>query len=683
MATSTAGGWSAVAAAALEREMGPAVSRELAQRVYSSRLLGEDPSLCAAGGGNTSVKLTETDLLGREVPVLRVKASGVDLAGIGPESFPALDLSALRELSALPSLAEEELENVLLQSRFRHLAPRPSIEALAHAFLPPRFVDHTHAEAVLGLTNLSDGEQRIRAALGEKVAVIPYTAPGLALARATLAAYQPGLVGMVWMGHGLVTWGETAEESYRRMMELVAMAEKALPPLPPFPPPPAGDHRRRAAAVLPLLRGVLAAEAASGPLLSVTHSDPATLSLLADERAQGWAASPAPTSDHLVRTGAFPLWVELPGEDDPYLIRRRLSEALARHRTAYREYLGDGEPPFPRAACIPGVGVVGLGRDAASARTAADLLRRALLLKVRASALGPYRGLSREECRHAETRALQVAKVPKAAGELAGKVALVTGAAGAIGTGICEGLLAAGCHVAATDLPGEGLERLERELGNRFPGRVLALPLDVTDPASVKGAFDLLLESWGGVDIGVVNAGLAHVATLSELSLEDFRRLEKVNVEGTLLVLAELGRRFALQQMGGDVILVSTKNVFAPGAGFGAYSATKAAAHQLARIASLELAPLGVRVNMVAPDAVFSHGAVRSGLWQEVGPGRMKARGLDEKGLEEYYRSRNLLKVSVTAAHVAEAVLFFATRRTPTTGATLPVDGGLPDATPR
>ena len=173
------------------------------------------------------------------------------------------------------------------------------------------------------------------------------------------------------------------------------------------------------------------------------------------------------------------------------------------------------------------------------------------------------------------------------------------------------------------------------------------------------------------------------VSSLSEMDLDAFRRLEKVNIEGTMLLLKEAARLFQLQGTGGDVILISTKNVFAPGAKFGAYSATKAASHQLARIASLELAELGVRVNMVAPDAVFSHGQTKSGLWAEVGPDRMKARGLDESGLEEYYRNRNLLKSKVTAEHVARAVLFFATRQTPTTGATLPVDGGLPDATPR
>ncbi len=266
---------------------------------------------------------------------------------------------------------------------------------------------------------------------------------------------------------------------------------------------------------------------------------------------------------------------------------------------------------------------------------------------------------------------------------LVGRTAIVTGAAGAIGYGICRGLLERGCHVAITDLPGERLEKFVAEFRKCDADRVIGVPMDVTDPPSVVRGFAEVSANWGGVDIVVINAGIALTGPLAGIDLEAFRRLERVNVEGTLLVLAEAGRHFARQNIGGDMILISTKNVFAPGAGFGAYSATKAAAHQLARIASLEFAPLNVRVNMVAPDAVFSGGAHKSGLWAEVGPGRMKARGLDEKGLEDYYRNRNLLKAKVTAEHVANAVLFFATRQTPTTGACIPVDGGLPDATPR
>ena len=262
-------------------------------------------------------------------------------------------------------------------------------------------------------------------------------------------------------------------------------------------------------------------------------------------------------------------------------------------------------------------------------------------------------------------------------------MALVTGAAGAIGSGICDELLRQGCNVAVTDLAGEPLDSMVHTLKGLYGDRVLGVPLDVTQSASVSAAFEKTVAAFGGIDILVINAGLAHVSPLTEMDLEAFRKLERVNVEGTLLLLAQAGKLFRLQNIGGDIVLVSTKNVFAPGAGFGAYSATKAAAHQLCRIASLEFAEMGVRVNMVAPDAVFSHGEKKSGLWAQVGPDRMKARGLDEKGLEAYYQQRNLLKARITAEHVARAVIFFVTRQTPTTGATLPVDGGLPDATPR
>ncbi|MBW8001253.1 MAG: SDR family NAD(P)-dependent oxidoreductase [Planctomycetes bacterium] len=266
---------------------------------------------------------------------------------------------------------------------------------------------------------------------------------------------------------------------------------------------------------------------------------------------------------------------------------------------------------------------------------------------------------------------------------LKNKVAVVTGAAGAIGYGICQGLLESGCRVAATDLAGKKLDDFGAELDKSWPGRVISPAIDVTDEDSISRGFETIIETWGGIDILVVNAGIPMVSHLIDMDIETFRKLEKVNIEGAMLTLSAIGRHFISQGIGGDVIVISTKNVPSPGAGFGGYSATKAACHQLGRIASLELAQYGVRVNMVAPDAVFEQGKYKSGLWQEIGPDRMKARGLDEKQLQEYYQNRNLLKAKVTGRHVANAVLFFATRQTPTTGATIPVDGGLPDATPR
>ena len=271
----------------------------------------------------------------------------------------------------------------------------------------------------------------------------------------------------------------------------------------------------------------------------------------------------------------------------------------------------------------------------------------------------------------------------KSEGVLAEKVALVTGAAGAIGYAVCKKLLENGCRVAASDLAGEKLDGFIEDMEKISAEGVIGVGLDVTDAESVSNGFETVIQKWGKIDIVVVNAGIALVSTLKDMDIEAFRRVEEVNIEGTLLTLAQAGRVFEKQGTGGDIIIMSTKNVPSPSAGFGAYSATKAAAAQLGRIASIEFAADDVRVNMVAPDAVFAEGQYKSGLWEQVGAERMKVRGMDKEQLHEYYRNRNLLKAKVTGSDVANAVLFFATRQTPTTGATIPVDGGLPDATPR
>ena len=263
------------------------------------------------------------------------------------------------------------------------------------------------------------------------------------------------------------------------------------------------------------------------------------------------------------------------------------------------------------------------------------------------------------------------------------KVALITGATGAIGYGICKVLLENGCTVVATDLPGERLDNFAKDLDQILPGKSAGIVMDVTDTESVKKAFTAVFDKYGKLDIVIHNAGIAHVSKIIDMDIKKFQQLESVNVDGTLIVLVEAGRMLIEQGKGGDIVIMSSKNVPSPSAGFGAYSATKAACHQLGRIASLEFAEHDIRVNMVAPDAVFSEGKYKSGLWELVGEDRMKVRGISEDELHEYYRNRNLLKARVTGRDVGNAVLYFVSRQSPTTGATIPVDGGLPDATPR
>ena len=678
----------------------------LAMRTYSSRLLGREKGLVLHGGGNTSVKTTARDVFAEKRDVLYVKASGVDLRDIGPEGHTGLDLAYLLRFQQLRELSDETMVNEFRTHLLDARAATPSLETLMHAFIPYKYVDHTHPEAFLALTNLKGGRRKVMDFFGDRLTVIPYMTPGFALAQAVFQAFRrnPAAEGLLILHHGLVTWGKTAEESYRKTIEMVSAGERLIRRISrKRRPRPSSvsleDARERYQSMAPVLRGVLAVPSGDmdrpfenvilRPLITREVFD-----FLSRRGARERVLSPPLTTDYLVRTKAYPMWLELPEGPADEKIEDALLDATETYARQYIQYLSrnaakmeEGLDAFdarPRVIFIPGVGVVCAGRDARAAGIARDITEQAIRVKSKIAEMGVYQGLSEPDLFTMEYRAYQHAKVGTAAAPfLSRRVALVTGAAGAIGYGICRRLLEAGCHVAATDLSGKALDSMGEELSVSYPGKVLAIPMDVTNAESVKNGLRSTILEWGGVDLVVVNAGLAHVATLSELEPEDFRRLERVNAEGTLNVLAAAANHFRIQKTGGDVVLISTKNVFAPGASFGAYSATKAAAHQLARIASLELASIGVRVNMVAPDAVFSEGARKSGLWQEVGPARMKARGLDEKGLEAYYCERNLLKSRVTAGHVAAAVLFLARRETPTTGATIPVDGGLPDATPR
>ena len=691
--------WSDSEAAKLAATAG---DTDLASLVYATRLLGAELDLAMHGGGNTSCKGAVANALGESVPALFVKASGANLAKVSSDDFVALDLAYAQRLVDVPTLADEALASEYACHVLRPSGKRASVESLVHATIPARFVLHTHPGAVLALTNRVGGAETVTAALGAEVATVPYTRAGLELAKAVRQTLEknPAAKALVLLHHGLVTWGASAREAYDATIALVSRAEAfvATSQRRSFAAPANSEIERARLyrSLAPVIRGVLgptSPDALDERVVLVSSLSDDVVRVLDAPEGKQLALSAPLTLDYLVRTRRMPLWIDAPALGDVKAFRDQLKSAVDGYRDDYARYaqahgrdITDRRAFSPRVLALPGLGVVCVGDHAAQAHMVRDITLQGLRVKAAIWQSGAdYCGLDDEHLVDMEFRAFQQAKVAGSGTDpdLRGTVALVTGAAGAIGSGICEALLARGCHVAASDLPGESLRALVADLDARYPLRVVSAAMDVTDASSVAAAFAEVAHAWGGVDAVIVNAGIAHVAPLIDLALADFRKLESVNVEGTLLTLAEAGRQLAAQGTGGDVVLVSTKNVFAPGAGFGAYSATKAASHQLARIASLEFAPLGVRVNMVAPDAVFSHGEKRSGLWAAVGPNRMKARGLDERGLEEYYRSRNLLKAPVTSAHVANAVLFFLTHQTPTTGATIPVDGGLPDATPR
>ncbi len=702
--------WSDREAAEYVDRFAPRWGEALALRVYSSRLIGRDPDLVMHGGGNTSLKGQVTTLVGDEVEALFVKGSGWDLDAIEPPGLPAVDLSHLRKLRRLDSLSDEEMVNQLRSHLFDASAPNPSVETLLHAFLPHRFIDHTHADIALVVTNQPrrEAEEMVREAFGPRWAIVPYVMPGFALAKLAAEVYERdgSVEGLVLLNHGLFTFADDARTAYERMIAGVDRAERyvrararAERPRVAVPRAASLDAGAVAARIAPVLRGVLADASGNADqpwrrvVLEHRASDEILACLARPDAAELALAGPL-TPDHVIRTKGTHLFLgdPLPQGDDT--LREQLAAAVGAYRARYDAYVAANQArartsitpldSLPRVILVPGVGIFSTGRSKADARIAADIADHTVRAKALGSTLGRYSALSDGDLFDMEYWSLEQAKLGKAKDvPLAGQVALVTGAAGAIGFGICRQLIAAGAHVLISDLDAARCEAAVKELDPKGRGVALPLVIDVTDEGSVSAGVASACRLYGGLDVVVLNAGIAHVSALESLEAPDFRRVLDVNLVGYFLVLREAARLMRRQGLGGNLIVNSSKNVFGPGADFGAYSASKAGGHQLGKVAALELAAAGIRVNMINADAVFGDPQRPSGLWQRVGPARARSRGLDPSALQEYYRNRNLLKAIVTPEHVGNAVVFFASNLTPTTGATLPVDGGVADAFPR
>ena len=598
-----------------------------------SRKLGQDESLVLAGGGNTSCKAREADRFGRERDVLHIKPSGVELATIRPEDFSTLRLDDLLPMRTCAPLSDEEMMQAAMEALVDPAMRRPSLEVLLHALLPDRWVLHTHADALLALTNHPRGEERVRAALGERVAIVPYMRPGFDLSLAVAAARGPverHAEGIVLLKHGLVTFGETADEAYERHVSMVAACAEAAP-VPDLAV--GGGDEGSAREWGPMLRGAL-----GGGILRWDRS-PAVMGFLDDERLVGAAQRGPATADHVLRIGRAP--------------------ALVRD--------ADSVPPDRRVLMVPGSGLAAHGENVERADENLRIGRHTLAT---IAACGPeWEPIDEEQMRHVEEWPLQQKKRAawREAGELTGRVALITGAASGIGRAIAERFAQEGAHLVLCDL----------DRGAKGPRRVWVTG-DISDARTVERAFCAAVDFYGGVDIVVSNAGVARPAPIEELSEEDWDRSFAVNARAHFLVSRAAMKLLRPQGLGGSIVFNASKNVLAPGKGFAAYSAAKAAEAQLAKVLALEAAEIGVRVNTLHPDAVFAG----TRLWSdEVREQRARAHGVPVEGLEEFYAGRNLLKLPVRPEDVAEAALFFVSERASrTTGAYLTVDGGVREA---
>ncbi|HEU5317183.1 MAG TPA: bifunctional rhamnulose-1-phosphate aldolase/short-chain dehydrogenase [Chloroflexota bacterium] len=690
--------------------------------VYASRLVGADERLVLWGGGNTSAKVEDTDHRGRRVTVLRVKGSGSDLKTIRAEQFPGVRLEDALATRERGMMGDAEMVDYLLKTLMEPGSPRPSIETLLHAFLPAKSVIHSHADAILMLTNTSRGPKLVREALGEGAAWVGYRRPGFLLSKEVGEAYdaQSGATCVVLAKHGLVTWGETAREAYEahlaavsRVEAYVGRAQRGQGGEPGSSPMDAGDRRKAYLSVAPPLRGlaartrvdgqVAAAWSAGQPLevgpqgrvvLRFDDSPEVVEFVSRPEAAQLSQVGPA-TPDHLLSVRRTAVFVPTGTEEG---LAERLESACRAWTADYVRYVAQGGDlggtektavpaeldARPRVVLLEGVGMVTLGKDPRAARVAADIYRHAMAVMRGAEAVDRYESLSERECFDVEYWPLELYRQslqPREA-DLSRKVAVVTGAASGIGRAIAQRFAKEGACVVVSDVNAEGAravaEGIVKESGD---GRAISVRTDVADEADVARLLEETVAAYGGLDVLVSNAGIAPFGLLDEMNPEDWRRSLDVNATGHFFALREALRLFKRQGIGGNVVAITTKNVMAPGREFGAYSAAKAAQAQLARIAALEGGEFGVRANMINPDAIFRG----STLWSpELRKARAEAHGTDEAGLEDYYRRRNLLGQAIYPEDVAEAAWWLASDRSrKTTGTVITVDGGVAAAFPR
>jgi rhamnulose-1-phosphate aldolase/alcohol dehydrogenase len=663
----------------------------LAQLVVASNLLGANRAVSNFGGGNTSAKGTATDHAGREVEVMWVKGSGSDLATMGAEHFTGLRMDEMLPLMERSEMSDEDMVAYLARCQLDPKMPRASIETLLHAFVPAPHVHHTHPDGINVLAGTADGERLVQECFGDSAAWIPYIRPGFKLSRQVgeAARANPDLKLVVLAKHGLVVWGDSAEEAYRRTIEVinqaVAFVNERTGDTPRFGGRhPAADRARPELLkeLLPAIRGAVSSE--KHKLLTLDTSE-RSVEFVSSVEAEHLVTVGAPCPDHLVHTKRVPLWIPYdPDTDDADALRERIAERAEAFRAdygAYVEQFGDEttEPadPDPRIVLVQHLGLVSTGTTTKNSKVSRDLYHRAIEVVAGAQALGEFVSLDAEESFAIEYWPLELYKLAQAPppGELQGQVALVTGGAGGIGRAIGDSLAAAGACVVAFDLDQSGAEDAVEAYGDNG----LAVSGDVTSEDAVAAAFAAAVDRYGGVDILVSNAGIASSATIEETTLDEWNRNHGILVTGYFLVAREAFRVLNQQGRGGSIVFVASKNSVVAGKGASAYSSAKAAELHLARCLAEEGGATGIRVNTVNPDAVLQGSRIWGSSWREE---RAASYGIDPDELEEHYRKRTTLGVNIFPEDIAQAVLHFASpaRSGKSTGNMLNVDGGVPAA---
>jgi len=637
---------------------------DLALRVYTSRLLGQDSSLVLHGGGNTSVKITETNIVGEQEEILYVKGSGWDLISIEAAGFSPVRMAHMIKLAELESLSDPQMVNELKTQLTNASAPAPSVETILHAILPFKYVDHTHADAVVTISNTSNGEERIREIYGDRVVVVPYVMPGFDLSKDVDRLFSEQATdkteGMVLLNHGIFSFGDTAKQAYDRMIELVDLAEQYLIKQNAWEvkKPSSNVGSKSIRNKIARLRSEISAVIDNPILFNLTDSKQGIDFSNRDDVDDIATRGPV-TPDHVIRTKRIPM----------------IGRDVGAYTKAYEAYFKTHEPnakerktildTAPRVILDSEFGLCAVGKSMSEIGIISDLYKHTMQCILRAEKLGGWQALPASDIFDLEYWDLEQAKLQKGgtSPEFQGEVVLITGAASGIGKACVESFLTRGCAVVGIDLN----VTIEKTSANN---NYLGLVCDVTDENALKDMLETSTRHFGGIDMVVLNAGIFPGGkTVSDLPTDEWRNIFSVNLDANLTLLREVYPLLKLAPNKGRVVIIGSKNVPAPGPGAASYSASKAALNQLMRVLAMEWGSDGIRLNTLHPNAVFD-----TGIWtDEVLEARAKHYGLSVKE----YKTNNVMKVEVNSVDVAElaaemcGVLF-----SKTTAAQVPVDGG-------
>ena len=657
------------------------IDRDLALRLYTTRLLGRDPKLVLHGGGNTSLKTRMRDRLGEEVAVLCVKATGSDMASIEADGLVAVRLDPMRKLRALYRIEDEDLVGIERANLIDPAAPNPSVEMMLHAFLPHRFVDHTHATAVLSVIDQPDGEQKCAEVFKERLGFVPYVMPGFGLAKKAIEVFERHKPsdGLILGKHGIITYGENAREVYERMIEMVTLAEDFIARRRKTVAAAALPHNIAAEArVAPIVRGACSERypnlegAWRRLILEFRHSD-SVLGFVSSENLARVSQAGVLTPDHTIRTKNWPLVLPEPQSHSLDEFARAVRACADEFAVHYHRYFERNNKrvgsikreldPLPRVVLVPGLGLFGLGRSKRDAVIAADIAETWIQGVSDAEAIGRFESISEADMFDCEYWPLEQAKLgTRKELPLAGQIAAVTGAAGAIGAATARAFAAAGAEVALLDVNFSAAN----EHAEKISPTALPVACDVTDAESVRTAFDKIVKEFGGVDIVVSNAGAAWQGRIGEVDETIMRKSFELNFYGHQRVAQAAVQIMLAQKTGGCLLFNVSKQAVNPGPNFGPYGIPKAALLALMRQYALDYGADGIRANAVNADRI------RSGLLTpDMIASRSKARGLSEKD----YMSGNLLGREVTADDVAQAFLHHSLALKTTADVTT-VDGG-------